>query len=331
MFEMLLGTGNTGQTYFPNSGPGRKTLLKGTADIGYFGTLSSAELFAGWEISSFLGLTAGIVNKETDNTWMKYIYRGKFLFVAKELLRTSVTWNDLYKVGAVYGTKDNGLYPVAGSATNQFQVMLKEEAGQSIPWKLAVRCLKGALADPYVGTDYTAMGLVADGVEYNDLIYRLLPLNANSRPNTAIFEQFPTVDLGSGAAGGGYTVLQETSQANVANTHVRGVTGSSLSSIKATVSAGREAWRPVFELIDDGSVFNPYRLFSQYTGNAGPLSVTGAFVDVVQNPFQLLSDDGGGAKTLAIQSVTFVDVVRRPKDLTVVNPLVPVSMSFTRV
>lgn len=331
MIEILLGTGSAGQTYFPNSGPGRKTLLKGTEQIGYFGTLSSTELFAGWEVSSFLGLTAGIVNKETGNTWMKYIYHGKFLFVAKEPLRTSVTWNDLYKAGAVYGTNDNGLYPVAGFVTNQFKVMLKEEAGQSVPWKLAVRCLKGALADPFVGTDYTAMGLVADGVEYNDLIYRLLPLNTNSRPNTAIFEQFPTADLGNSVAGGGYTVLQETSQDNVANAHARGVTGSSTWSIKASVSAGREAWRPVFELVTDDSVFNPYRLFSQYTGNAGPLSVTGAFVDAVQNPFQLLSDDGGAAKMPVIQSVTFVDIVSLPKDLRVVNSLIPISMSFARV
>lgn len=330
MIEQLLSAGVQGQTYFPNSGPGRKTLVKGNEDIGYFGTLTSTELFAGWEVSSFLGLTAGLVSKELDNIWMKYIYRGKFLFLAKEPLRTSVTWNDLYKVGAVYGTKDNGLYPVAGFATSQFRVMLKEEAGYSVPWKLAVRCLKGAPADPYIGTDYTAMGLIADGIEYNDLIYRLLSLGANGRPNTGIFEQWSGNDLGVLAAGGGYTVLQETSQANVANTHVRGPTGASLSSIKATVTAAREAWRPVFELIDDDSVFAPYRVYSQYTGNAGPLSVTGAFVDVVQNPFQLTVTDEADIKGPSIQSVSFVDVAQLPSNLTVASPLYPVAMTFAR-
>lgn len=194
MIEQLISSGSKGQTYFPNSGPSRKTLLKGNEVIGYFGTITAVELFDGWEVSSFLGLTAGLVNKETGNIWMKYIYRGKFLFVCKDLLRTSVAWNDLYKVGAVYGAKGNGPYPVSGFPTDQFRVMLKEEAGYPAPWKLAVRVLKGALADPYVGVDYTAMGLVADGIEYNDLIYRLLTLNANSRPNTAVFEQWTGAD-----------------------------------------------------------------------------------------------------------------------------------------
>lgn len=330
MFEMLLSTVARGQTYFPNSGPGRKTLLKGTETIGYFGTLTSAELFDGWEVSSFLGLTAGLVNKEVGNVWMKYIYRGKFLFVCKDIVRTSVTWNDLYKVGAIYGAKGTGLYPVAGFPTDQFRVMLKEEAGYPVPWKLAVRVLKGAPADPYVGVDYTAMGLIADGIEYNDLIYRLLTLNANGRPNTAIFESFSGADLGNTAAGGGYTVLQETSQDNVNNTHVRGATGTSITSTKATVSAGREAWRPVLELVTGDPVFSPYRVYQEFTGNAGPLSVTGAFVDVVQNPFQVMAVDEAAIKGPNIQSSTFVDVAFSPNNLTVANPLYPVAMTFVR-
>lgn len=330
MIEQLISSGSKGQTYFPNSGPGRKTLLKGNEVIGYFGTITAVELFDGWEVSSFLGLTAGLVNKETGNIWMKYIYRGKFLFVCKDLLRTSVAWNDLYKVGAVYGAKGNGPYPVSGFPTDQFRVMLKEEAGYPAPWKLAVRVLKGALADPYVGVDYTAMGLVADGIEYNDLIYRLLTLNANSRPNTAVFEQWTGADLGNTAAGGGYTVLQETSQDNINNTNVRGPTGSTLSSVKASVTAGREAWRPMFELITGDVVFAPYRVHQEYTGNAGPLSVTGTFVDAVQNPFQLIATDEADIKGPNIQSATFVDVAYTPSNLTVVNPLYPVAMTFAR-
>lgn len=327
MIEQLISSGNKGQTYFPDSGPGRKTLLKGTEQIGYFGTLTATELFDGWEVSSFLGLTAGTINKETGNIWMKYIYHGKFLFVCKDLLRTSVTWNDLYKVGAIYGAKGNGLYPVSGFSTDQFRVMLKEEAGYPVPWKLAVRVLKGALADPYVGVDYTAMGLVADGIEYNDLIYRLLTLNANSRPNTAVFEQFPGTELGTTAPGGGYTALQETSQDNINNSHARSPTGSSLSSVKAT---GQVAWRPVFELINNDAVFAPYRVYQEYTGNAGPLSVTGTFVDVVESPFQFRVTDEADIKGPSIQSATFVDVVFGPNNLTVANPLYPVAMTFTR-
>lgn len=330
MNEQLLSSGSQGQTYFPNSGPGRKTLVRGTEDIGYFGTVTATELFDGWEVASFLGLTAGSVNKDTGNVWMKYIYRGKFLFICKDIIRYNLTWNDLYKVGGIYGAKGNGLYPVSGFPTDQFRVMVKEEAGYPAPWKLAVRALKGALADPYVGVDYTAMGLVADGIEFNDLIYRLLATNTNSRPNTGIFEQWTGVDLGSGTPGGGYTILQETSQDNVNNSNVRGPTGATLSSIKATVSVSREAWRPVFELVTGDVAFNPYRVYSEYTGNMGPLSVTGAYVDVVQNPFQLMATDAAAITGPVIQSTSFADAVINPSNLTVVNPLYPIAMSFAR-
>ena len=328
MFELLLNVGNSGQQFFPDSGPGNKILRAGNKDIGYFGTLTSTELFSGWEVSSALGFTAGLVNKESDNTWMKFIYYGKFLFVCKEFTRYNLSWNDVYKAGAMYGVKGNGPYPVAGFAKDQWTVMVKEEAGVAIPWKLVPRTIRGANVDPYVGVDYTAFGL-AEGNEHNDLIYRLLAVNANGRPNTGIFEKWPGTDLGTSApTGQGF--IQETSASNTANTMVRGPTGVTTSAPKATVRASTDSWRPVLELVGPDNVFNPYRLYQEYTGNQGPLSIAGQFVNVVYNPTQLQSDDGGAAKMINITAVTFVDVAHRPRDLTIVNPLVPVSMTFTR-
>ena len=329
MIELLLSSGNQGRLYFPESGPGNKTLRAGTEDIGYFGTVTSVELFAGWELTSFLGLTAGITNKDTNNTWMKFIYKGKFLFVCKELVRYNLSWNDLYKAGAMYGVKGNGPYPVSGFATDQWKVLVKEESGVSVPWKLAIRSMKGASVDPYVGVDYAAFGL-AEGNEYNDLIYRLLSVGANGRPNTGVFEQWTGgTDLGD--ANAQYTILQETSAANVANAMVRGPTGTTLQATKATIRGSQDAWRPVLELVEsDDNAFNPYQLHSQYTGNAGPLSVTGTFVDVVQNPFRFMVDDAATIKGPVLQSVTFVDAVYTPSKLSVANSLYPVAMTFTR-
>jgi hypothetical protein len=329
MFEILIASGvNKGQTYFPDSGPGNKSLRKGNSEIGYFGTLSSTELFAGWELSTALGFTAGTVNREVDNTWMKFIYKGKYLFVCKEITRNNLSWNDIYKAGAMYGVKGNGPYPVAGSSKEQFNIMVKEEAGVSLPWKLVIRSLKGANVDPYAGVDYTAFGL-AEGNEYNDLIYRLLAVGTNSRPNTGVFETWPGADLGTGT--GQNTILQETSSANVANAMARGNTGSTGGITKATVRVAADGWRPVLELIPDGTVvFGPYRPYMEYTGNAGPLSVSGSFVDVVYNPQVLQVDDGGAAKIPYVTSITFVDVAQTPQDVTIANTLTSVSMTFTR-
>ncbi|MCY1454112.1 hypothetical protein D9M71_711530 [compost metagenome] len=87
----------------------------------------------------------------------------------------------------------------------------------------------------------------------------------------------------------------------------------------------------MLELISgDDYVFNPYKLYQQYTGNQGPLSVAGQFVDVVYNPTQIKTAETGTVKMVNVTAVTFVDVAAGPKDLTVVNPLSSISMTFTR-
>lgn len=328
MNELLLSTGAMGQQYFPNSGPGRKTLKAGNEQIGYFGTLSSVELFQGWEVSSALGFTAGSVNKEADNIWMKFIYHGKFLFVCKEYTRYNLSWDDVYKAGAMYGLKGNGPYPVAGFAKDQWTVMVKEESGVAIPWKLVPRTIHGTSVDPYVGVDYTAFGF-AEGNEHNDLIFRLLTDGANSRPNTGIFEKWTGAELGI-SGNTNYGFIQETSVANVANSMVRGPTGSTVNSPKATIGASTGGWRPVLELVGDDNAFNPYRLYQEYTGNQGPLSIAGQFIDVVYSPTQFKVTDGAAILAPAVQSVAFVDYARRPQNLAVANPIYPVAMSFTR-
>jgi hypothetical protein len=166
------------------------------------------------------------------------------------------------------------------------------------------------------------------GFEWNDLMYRLI--SGSGLVNGGLFEQWAYTVIHPSTATA--TLIQETSNANVLQGFYRQGPGNTVVGAKASVMATDTAWRPVLELVDsDMNVFNPYNLYSEYTGNAGPLSMTGAFIDVVQNPFQLLSDEGGIAKMPVIQSVAFVDMVRRPSNLTVVNPLVPVSMSFARV
>jgi hypothetical protein len=325
MNELLLSSGNQGQMYFPNSGPGTKVLKAGDATIGWFGIVTGAELFQGWEVSTALSLSAGTVLNETNNNWLKFVYQGKYLFIAEKVWRYNLTWNDLYLAGGVYGVKGNGTYPMPSNATSQWKVMIKPEAGYDVPWKMSIRTLQGATADPFAPGDLNALKL-ATGNEYNDLLYRLI--NSAGLPNMGVFEQWAITALGAAPALN--TLCKESSSANTLQTLTRSTNGTTAVGAKATVISTDTGWRPVLELLDsDANAFNPYRLYSEYTGNAGPLSVTGSFVDVVYSPTLFRVTDTDTPK-INIQSVAIVDAAQPPSNLRVANPLNSVSMTFTR-
>lgn len=85
------------------SGPGPQALLAGTMDAGFFGEVSTAELFTGTEVASSIGLTLG--NAQNDNEpWLKFALDGSILFIAKKPYRNSVTWTSINTAGAVYNT-----------------------------------------------------------------------------------------------------------------------------------------------------------------------------------------------------------------------------------
>lgn len=140
--QLLIRQGAT--NFFPESGPGNKTLLKGNVDAGYFGVVTAAELFAPNELSQRVGLTAGTPLNGTGG-WYKFVYKGKFIFIARIQDRNSVTWNDLYNAGLVYGTKDNGAYPI-GDGVYQYHPQRKIEGERS--WFLVPRLPRMAALDP---------------------------------------------------------------------------------------------------------------------------------------------------------------------------------------
>lgn len=85
-------------------------------DTGYYGVVTASQLFTGAELSTTLGITAGsLQNSETD--WLHF-YVGKNaacnrdprkrpyeIYIAKKSIRHTIAWEDMNKVGAVYGTR----------------------------------------------------------------------------------------------------------------------------------------------------------------------------------------------------------------------------------
>ena len=81
--------------------PGASVPVAGTTTLGFFGEVASANLIAGADLITALGITEG--TNIADAGWLKFARRDRILFVAKKAIRHSISWNHINSKGAVYG------------------------------------------------------------------------------------------------------------------------------------------------------------------------------------------------------------------------------------
>lgn len=246
MLEMMLQKPPSG-SYYGNSGPGPKTLKYGTLQLGYFGTVTQAEMFTGPELSNRLGLSAGVDISTAAMYWWKFAYKGKFLFIPSQQLKNYISWNELYGAGAVYGTKSNGAYP-ASPAVYQYNPVVKVEG--STFWSFIPRLMTGWPDPTYPGAGLDAYPQSSDS-EWQQLVGRMC-----TYPNGNIAEKWDakSPDLISVAASM-QTWTQETQATDVNKGNSRGYSYNSYAIIGSgsnlkTYNTGPDAlWRPVLELV----------------------------------------------------------------------------------
>lgn len=89
--------------------PGRGVPLGGDHWNGFFGEVSSSQLFTVSELFAEVGLSTA--NRASDVIWLKFRYQGRILFVAKQPISTHLSWGDLYEAGVVYGSTSPGSMP----------------------------------------------------------------------------------------------------------------------------------------------------------------------------------------------------------------------------
>lgn len=89
----------------PYTGPGPQELLRGDWERGYFGEFSAPEMPNRAEITA---LVKGGGSAYTEPTWLKFIYKGKILFIPKGNPTQSISWNMLYASGLIYGMDSFG-------------------------------------------------------------------------------------------------------------------------------------------------------------------------------------------------------------------------------
>lgn len=238
MLELLLPLMQSGPVIdLQQSGPGSKTLVAGDTTIGFFGEIPVNQFITGTALINHIGLTLGTNRSNNDTTpWLKFVYRGKFLFMTKDTLKSTVSWAAIYAAGAVYGTNDNGVSP-SGTPTNQYKLLEFVEGGTT--WRLVPRLIRSSVFDPAI-TDSASIS--TEGSEWNELMPRL---------TDGRFGNYTMADLGQPLTTA--RLMTMTTATSAANFHLRGVGPTSnwpaIAAQPKTTAATINYWKPVLELV----------------------------------------------------------------------------------
>lgn len=280
MFEMLVGAGGSNQIIMNDSGPGPKLIKVGDKDLGYFGEVTGLQLFTLSEVAAVGPLTAGNDNPNMVSTtamWLKFIWRNKVIYIAKQQFRNSISWNDIYNAGMMYGTRDNGRYPTT-TPKHQYNQMIKMEGTKR--WVLKPRLITGYAADPVTGAMVgTLLG------EFNQLLGRCVN-DSNGNIGGLKFDNFNYAQVGWPSSVPD-SITQETMQNPTDSMYVRG-DGASGSIFAASRGVSKAAtvsgvlghgWRPVIELIPDSDAKDPHQVNGTTPGRvAGAINAVYGFV-----------------------------------------------------
>ena len=202
-------------------------------DTGYYGAVDASELFTGQEISTALGLTAGI--PQYDNTQWLHFYVGSNaacnrepnkvpyeIYIAKQSVRYGLSWDSINATGAVHGKT------VTDKKGNEY----------------LCRIPTGAESDPHprneTGNDITRGGLC----EWDALMYRVhtdVPVGQVGDN----WESFNSSGINIGIGNGGYTWCQEVSTRNGYRVRRGGNGLAHLYDLLATTASAVIGFRPV--------------------------------------------------------------------------------------
>lgn len=238
---MMMGGGGT---IYYESGPGIQLLTKGSLEAGFFGEVSSAELFSTTQLSQEVGFLGGTTVEEYP-VWLKFAYRGKFLFIPKVPIKSFVYWAMLYNAGLVYGTNDNG--PLEASipekGVNQFKLAIKGNH------RFVVRLMRSFDRDPSL---YNAGFTDADFVgtsEWNTLMYRISNQLTGAQVG-AKWAEYTSEALGLYESAVAVQTLCQEHSANLAYSISRGGATPQYGTVSnKNTGNDRMRWRPVLELL----------------------------------------------------------------------------------
>lgn len=219
MMESMVTADSGGNTYFPDSGPGSKFLVDGDKSIGYFGAVTTTELFTEQEIIYATREVTGARRALDGMVWHKHFYDGRVLYVLDRPMYDT-TRNSLYSAGLIYGETGQGRFSITDTPVDQMTVLTKPmEDKDDAVWSLILRTLTADRIDPTV---------IEAGV--ND------------------GECFSTVLLGM-ANKWGYTATYPEVTANVSADNITIPVVFNASGLTTQSATATTRWRPVLELV----------------------------------------------------------------------------------
>jgi len=231
-------------------GPGSQELIAGDMTAGFFGEVPVTELITGDDLATAIGLTAG-TSQYSNEPWLKFALDDNIIYVAKKPYRHTVTWENIYQAGAVYGTNDNGYNPSGGNRLQDANITVDG-------FSLDVTLLRGANTDPAI---FTTAGFDMDYThtsEWNRLMYPIHSgIHTDSRnPSTPSipYAQWATysdgdliVDYRTG--NGSYSLVKETQNTDTSRRFSRGYYGVTyVYSYPTTTASIHTGWRPALRL-----------------------------------------------------------------------------------
>jgi hypothetical protein len=235
----------------PRRGAGPNTLQVGDYNYGYFGSIASASFINGTALKTAVGLSAVTIINVTPK-WHKFARNGKVIFVPENpLTGGSVSWQQLYNAGVVFGSNDNGPYNAGANVNQNAQVTIGADTYR-------VRLMRGYNDDYNV---FPPASTVAEPVEtftceWDDFVYPLslfVPAvqrmsNRANLANAALY----------GAGNYLVAVQEKTVSGASANCLVRGNAVATRNGITQRNYIGYTSatvtWWPVLELIEPAAV-----------------------------------------------------------------------------
>lgn len=268
MFETLLSSG--GGRFYPESGPGPKLLTMGDSNAGFFGEVTSDELFSSAELAERVGLVlqSGVVAKPT---WLKFVYQGRFLFVARTPIANGIAWDTLYSRGLVFGEDGVGKNPFGSFAgqVNQLSIVQKGNI------RFKVRLLQEQDPLPNLSSSSVQDLRVGRDAEWNQLIYRVsdsTEFNSVDPPlKKWVQYTYQQLDLGK------FTATAAIADLAGSNVVMRGSgTVAYITTRARTLGIG---WRPVLEVLTGNELFKAVNHTYQAEGGLiAPGGLVGEFV-----------------------------------------------------
>lgn len=222
-----------------NLGLGPTALIRGDYDTGYFGTVTSDQLFTTASLSTELNFSVGTVIIASPK-WHKFIHEGKIKFIPESAIRFgNFSWSSLYNNGLVYGSDDHGAY---GSLTPVLQNRRVSKDG----YTYKVRCVKVHGKSSQILARQNQDKTSTPDSEYSELVTRLMSDSSFSGANRwndggkLINSNFATLSCGriplmAGLYGGSLAYFMNSS---------------GLGQVNYTGVNSSHVWLPVLELED---------------------------------------------------------------------------------